>query len=586
MRILKPISKEKRLKNIEKIKHNFFVFDTETTKLEPIPKNFVFGVIYGWNFQKVIYTIQDFKNEFKKVKYKNKFIFAHNAEFDLLTIFGNLYKNLDSKAIFNGKFITATKDGVKFCDSLNIYPSSLEKIGEIVGLKKLDNQKVKTNKLTKKNITENDIKYCIRDCEIIFNALLEIFENVGAIKMTISSLAMFDFRQNYIKENLFYSDLVDEFYNSYYGGRTECFKMGETNANVYDINSLYPYIMEKIIFPDVRNLKKETKVSVEYLHYLLKNYEGMCKIKVFHKDSYFGFLPFRSDKLLFPIGTFETIVNFNELRFAIKHNIIDILNVEYVVYSNRMETIFKDFVNINYNLRVESKNELEKFIIKLKLNSLYGKFGQRMKYQSEYFEQIPFDIMLELDKTEKYYELKLFNEKRNDCFLILENEKYKNSFFSIPTFSSYITSEARIKLLQSLLDNEKNGVVYCDTDSVFLEGEFIGDIGKNLGQFKKENKTITEIRGLKNYCYYDLDKINPYMFHVEQLETIKGINKNSIKIKDNVYINTQYFKTKESLRRNKESGTKKVTEKNLSNIYDKRIILQDGKNTLPLNFNN
>lgn len=43
------------------IRQEFYVFDTETTKLEPIPENFVFGVIYGWNYRKVIYSVEDFK---------------------------------------------------------------------------------------------------------------------------------------------------------------------------------------------------------------------------------------------------------------------------------------------------------------------------------------------------------------------------------------------------------------------------------------------------------------------------------------------------------------------------------------------
>ena len=104
MRILR---KAKVKDYMNKLKYNFFVFDTETTKLEPMPKNFVFGVIYGFNYQKVIYSVADFKKEFNHKRYENKFIFAHNAEFDLLTIFGNIIINIDNSAVFNGRFITA-----------------------------------------------------------------------------------------------------------------------------------------------------------------------------------------------------------------------------------------------------------------------------------------------------------------------------------------------------------------------------------------------------------------------------------------------------------------------------------------------
>jgi DNA polymerase III epsilon subunit-like protein len=106
--------------NIDDIKDKFFVFDTETTSLEPQPKNFVFGVIYGWNFYKVIKSVEDFKREFELTKYNKKYIFAHNAEFDLLTIFGNIIMNIDAGAVFNGKFIMAKYNGITFADSMNI----------------------------------------------------------------------------------------------------------------------------------------------------------------------------------------------------------------------------------------------------------------------------------------------------------------------------------------------------------------------------------------------------------------------------------------------------------------------------------
>lgn len=578
MRTLKKVSKPK---SIENIKNKFFVFDTETTKLEPQPKNFVFGVIYGYNFYKVIKTVSEFKKEFQKKKYKGKYIFAHNAEFDLSVIYGNIYKNVDSKAIFNGKFICAKKNDITFGDSLNIYPSSLEKIGEIVGLKKLDNQKVKAQKLRKNNITQEDIKYCIRDCEIVFTALLEIFEDVGAIKLTISSLAMFDFRNKYLKNDLIFSDLVDEFYDSYYGGRTECFKLGIVDCEVFDINSLYPKIMEEIIFPDIRTLKKISKLDLKYFFHLLKNFEGLASIEVEHKETYFGFLPYRDKKLLFPVGNFTTVANFNEIRFALQHNAIEIKKVNYVVYANPVESIFKQFVLDNYRLRKETNKELKKLIHKLKPNSLYGKWAQRVKNSCEYFDMIPYHIIDELEKTEKFYELKIFNHNRNDCFLITENEKFKNSFFSIPVFSSYITSGARIKILENLLANENNNVCYCDTDSIFLEKKFIGKVGNELGEFKKENKKVIEIKGLKNYVYIENENLESHMFYFDVKETIKGINKNSVKISDNVYINTQYFKTKESLRRTKETGSKKEITKELKQVYDKRIILSDN-NTKPI----
>lgn len=571
---MRTLKKQNDSKHIDKIKNNFFVFDTETTKLEPMKKNFVFCVLYGYNFTKVFKTQKEFLTEIQKPKYKKKYIFAHNAEFDLTVIFGNIYKHCDNSAVFNGRFISADYNGVKFADSLNIYEASVKKIGEITGLQKIENEKVKKGGLTKKNLTQSDIDYCIRDCQIIFDALLKIFEYVGCIKLTLSSLSLYNFRNKFLTENIMFSDLVDEFYNSYYGGRTEVFKLGKCNAEVFDINSLYPFVMQKMFFPDIRNLKKETKVDIKYLLYCIKYHEGLAKVTIEHKYNYFGFLPYKDEKLLFPVGKFTGIWNFNEIRFALKHEVIEIKDVDYIVYSNPVSSPFTDFVNEHYNKRLNAKNDLDAWIEKYTLNKLYGRFAMRMKYETTYYENIPYELIEELEKTEKYHILKTFSEKRPDCFLITENEKFKNSFFSIPAWSSYITSQARIVLLSALLENE-DSVLYCDTDSLFCASGFVGRIDKDIGCFKKEPKQILEIRGLKNYVYKDLKTD-------EVKESIKGINKNAIKLSEGRYLIKKYYKTKESLRRSKDAGKSFEMIKELRHEYDKRVVNKSNGQTKPI----
>lgn len=565
--------------DISKIKYNFFVFDTETTKLEPMPKNFVFGVIRGYSFSKVLYSVEEFKKEFENPIYKNKYIFAHNAEFDLLSIFGNIITEVDNSAVFNGKFIAAKYDNnITFGDSMNIYPASVEKIGAMMGLQKLDNIKVRTQGLRKDNITNEDIEYCKRDCEIVFKALLQMFESIGVIKLTVPSLAMFQFRANYLPKDIVFSELVDEFYESYYGGRTEAFRIGKVKAKVYDINSLYPYAMIHTIFPDVKHLHKILDLNVKYLLYLIDTYEGLAKVTVRHKETYFGYLPVRmeinkSEKLVFPVGEFETIVNFNELRFALDEGVVEILKVEYAIYGNPVESPFVDFVNDNYNKRLQTPNELDKTIYKLIMNSLYGRFAMRMKMSTTYYDDLPYTIIKELELADKFYDLQLFNIERNDCYLITENEQMKNSFFSIPTYSSYITSYARVKLLKAMIANEKNNVCYCDTDSIFLMDIFDGKLSNDIGDWKVEPKIVIEVNGLKNYKYENEAG--------EETTVIKGISRNSTKISEGKYSTTKYYKTKQSIVQNKEAGQQFEQTKTLRHIYDKRTILEDG-NTKPI----
>lgn len=560
--------------DISKIKYNFFVFDTETTKLEPMPKNFVFGVIKGFNFSKVLYSVEEFKKEFENPIYKNKYIFAHNAEFDLLSIFGNIITEVDNSAVFNGKFITAKyKNNITFGDSMNIYPASVEKIGAMMGLQKLDNTKVKSQKLRKDNITPEDIDYCKRDCEIVYKALLKMFESIGVIKLTVPSLAMFQFRSKYLPKDIVFSEVVDDFYESYYGGRTEAFRIGTVKAEVYDINSLYPFAMIHTIFPDVKHLHKVLDLTPKYLLYLLENYEGLAKVTVRHKETYFGYLPVRmeinkSEKLVFPVGEFTTTVNFNELFFAVDEGVVEIIKVHYAIYANPVESPFVTFVNDNYKKRLQADNELDKTIYKLVMNSLYGRFAMKMKMSTTYYDDLPYAIIAELEQADKFYDLQLFNIERNDCYLITENEQMKNSFFSIPAYSSYITSFARVKLLKAMLANESQKVCYCDTDSIFLMNSFNGNVSEDIGDFKKEPKIVTEINGLKNYKYINGEG--------KETTVIKGISRNSIKVSENSWKTKKYYKTKQSIVQSKEAGESFEQIKTLRHVYDKRTILANG----------
>lgn len=587
MRILR---KTKRKTDISKIKEKIFVIDTETTCLEPQPKNFVFGVIYGHDGHKVIDSVEDFKNEFNKSKYKGRYIFAHNAEFDLTTLFGNIYQNMDNAAIFNGKFICAKYNDITFADSMNIYPASVKKIGEIIGLSKLDNPKVSGEGLTRENMTLEDVDYCVRDCEIIYEALIRIFEMTGTIKITLAGLSLMDYRMNYLDKDTYISPLADEFFKSYYGGRTEAFYIGNVNAVVYDINSMYPYVMQRMKFPDPGRLRKEKRVSKEFLVYLMKYYEGLASVTVRHRDHFFGHLPVKvklsgMDKLIFPVGEFHTVVNFNELRFAVEVKAVEILKIHYVIYGKGIQSPFREFIMDKYSQRIKTENQLDKLILKLQMNSLYGKFGQKTKYKTVYYPEIPYDLISRMQKKKKFVEVKTFNSDRTDCFLITENKTNIFGYYSVPLYASYITSEARLFLLKNLLANEKNNVVYCDTDSIFVDNSdrvFSGTIANHLGAFKLECKNVTQIRGLKNYTYTD-EKNNSF-------DVIKGISKNSTKTVDiatgqSSYTTRKYYKTIQSLRQNKEAGQGYEQKKILAKVYDKRQVLLDGSTrplTMPL----
>lgn len=567
--------------------NTFYVFDVETGTKNPDgsiqwelnarPESFQFGVIYGHNYSKVIHTLEDFKLTLCEPRFKNAIVFAHNATYDLTTIYGNIFE-LDHKALFVGsRFISATNGNCKFADSLNIVKSSVEKMGKMIGVQKptLGNDVL----FSKDGITADEINRCYTDCYIVWQVLFQIFTFAGNIKITQASLAMNYYRAYHLPYNIEASDKVKDFWQSYYGGRTEAFKIGKVNAAVIDVNSMYPFVMRETTFPNPKNLKEKINPSLSDCKMLLRTSAGLAYCTVEHLPHWFGFLPVKKNgKLMFPIGTFSGCWNFNELQYAIETGYVKLLSVDRIVFSDPMESPFVDFVNTLYKIRVTSKDDLEIYRIKIFLNSLYGKFAQRIENETIYIKDIGAQIkeIQEYHKKGRLVSLDYFNPSRNDCFITLKKNKAIEPSYAIPSFASYITSAARIVLMKKLKELENLSPVYCDTDSIFFEQSKGVKSEYQLGGWKLENKIVTEIRGLKNYSETKPDG--------SIFDRIKGIPSKSKIIAPNTFEYYNLLQTKEALRRNMKAGVLTRREKFISNMYDKRTVLNNGE-TKPIKYN-
>lgn len=561
------------------INSSFFVLDIETNGLIAQPEAFVFACLYGYQTELYFYDIESLKKEFLKHKYKGKYIFVHNAEFDYNVLFGNIITGLDKSAIYNGSsFIMATNGVCKFADSLNIYKTSVKELGKIVGLEKLEiEQSYLKGKVIE--ITEQMKEYCKRDCNIVYLALQEIFNFVGSIKPTLASLALALFKNKYLEYDLDYeSDFTDLFFNSYYGGRCEAFKIGKTNACYYDVNSMYPWAMKQI-YPNPKKFKYEKNISEKRFFFLSKYYEGLAFVRLFHVEHYFGFLPVKyQNKLLFPTGKIEGWYNLNELRFAIEHGVITNIECIEIYYSTEiLESPFINYIDSLFEIKNNSEG-IERTNAKLFLNSLYGKFAEKEKKEKTYYDEIPLELLSKYDSLGINYDVQMFNSERLDCYIETESTNKDKKTHVIPMFSSYITSYARIKLLTYLLKWQKYNPVYCDTDSIMLEHEPDYISSNDIGEFKREKEIITEIKGLKNYTYLKDGKEN---------KKLKGVPSKAEKTEnENEYKYIKLVKAKSAIRRKQKTGSQEIIIKKISNNYDKRKIIDNFGNTKPIHFNN
>lgn len=547
------------------------------------PESFIFAVIYGFNYTRICWSIDEVKKVLLEPRFYKRKIFAHNGGgYDYNAIYDNIFF-VDPKAIFNGKFISFSNGNCTFADSTNIFVGqSIAKIGKQIGKEKIgmSGGDYTNSDWSKPKQKARDINGCIRDCEILYDALIQYFEFAGDIKITQASLSLTYFQRFHLEHDIEYNENVEYFWDSYYGGRTEAFKIGPTNASVIDVNSMYSYIMRETLFPNPKFLKVEENVDTNYfLQNILPHFEGIVYATVSHKDVWLGGLPVRhKQKLLFPVGVFEGAWNFNEIRACISFGLVSIKRITRVVYSEPMQSPFIKFVDTGFAIKLDATirgNKFEEDRIKRFLNSLYGKFGQRITEEYIYIDDVEKNIDLIRDYQKKKLLIKLdyFNADRNDAFLVVKSVVGKSISCSIPSFSSYITSGARVLILKKLLEMEKNRPIYCDTDSIFYEIDDGIESSKALGEWKKEDKIVTHIHGLKNYEYNYFDKDEGKQKHIHR---IKGVPAKRVKTGENEFEYFNLIKTKESLRRGIDAGIQVKRTKKLKGTYNKRIVDKDG----------
>ena len=139
---------------------------------------------------------------------------------------------------------------------------------------------------------------------------------------------------------------------------------------------LYPSVMLNE-FPLSSSVKSVPFPLLKFINM----YEGVTECEVMTpKNMNIPLLPLRIDgKLKFPIGNFKGVWNNVELRKALSIG-YKIRPIKQIIYTETFKP-FDTFVNAFYNKRLEFKkeNNAMELVMKLILNSLYGKFAQKEK---------------------------------------------------------------------------------------------------------------------------------------------------------------------------------------------------------------
>jgi len=475
----------------------------------------------------------------------------NGCKFDYLFFLPRFIKMYSSYIIGDFSNLKMIRVGmVKMLDYRNIVPfGSLSRlaIDWKVDHKKGDFNHALVNKDTVDSIITQATEYCFKDCIVLKELFQKFSDNLKLIDerlskvdfMTISGLSLKVYKMLYLKTTLhgLSGILLNQFRESYFGGyvcTNRKYVKGE--INYYDINSSYPYRMTKKL---PVQMEAEIVVRRDIDHEFNDDTAYYVDIFEFNEDVILPYFPVRCIEvsrgagLIYPLQDNTTPIfrwGF-EINMAKSNNHLKrIRSIKEVSF--RMEYACRDYIEKIYAARLQSKaegNESLSTMYKLLMNSLSGKFGQKTELPVKYcnYDEL-MDFLRFNQRLTSIVDIKKIDdgvwsikydpnhfENPYDANMpenvVLENEE---SIGTLVYIIGYITAGARIELVRHFR-NMMDKVIYCDTDSIFFEGEMMDIDANKLGALKRENtKPISEIicLGPKMYMYHSGDDDYKFRF--------------------------------------------------------------------------
>ena len=402
-------------------------------------------------------------------------------------------------------FCTKGKSILRFIDSFRIASVSLKKFSESFAP---ETQKIALNMLPE-DLKSYDrsayYEYLERDVIALKNSYFTFMNQFSEYKLgknppiTAASLAMKVFKNHLGDRVILTSSKKTREYErkSYFGGVCYISEPCNREVNIYDINSMYPYVMQSSDFP------------VSYVGHWCErfnsDYQGLwyCSIT----EDYPG-LPFTfevENRTLSRSGCFildrETILYFQSKNVAV--------DIHYGYQYLRSARLFEYYSELyNQRLLAQQQGETGKaFALKIILNSLYGKFGQKDEGKT---------IVSYSQAKEK--QLLADNIPFNTDSRFIMFDEYREAKTAFPAIASLVTLRARL-LLRKLSDGVD--VIYADTDSLHIPIEQTLPTSTDLGALKLEYSGRAVYIAKKLYTLLDTGK----MVH-------KGVPKGCLTIDD------------------------------------------------------
>lgn len=562
-----------------KLKDNFnfykiITFDTETYKFEYTTEEkqiFAIGCFYDGKSPYFVYDTNDIDKVIQRllIKYEKISIFAHNFDFDLQVsnllpkLLQHEYLHMKSSIKILDKIIYVKFKNkhhiLQFIDSMNYFNAKLSALAEMIGYKKqwdIDDYSLNGEDWNNKVKNEGALA-CYEDCKILYEFLEKFIMTPDfSFSISLASISMNTYRKNYQNKIIsFPKFLINEALESYHGGIVLAYILGYAERlHYYDINSLYPYVMQhykysykfnkeinefKYLYDDIKN------ESMNYLLNVTYSVNGHSPIFTYYDNK---LIPFLENTQWITGKEYAKLYDLNA-------NLLINKAYEFFNYD-----LFSEFVTDFYKKRKSANTKYESLFFKLILNSLYGKFGQHkarseLKLIEELENNIQFILNEEgINQNKQRLDINGITYAIYDKFVSVRKElpiRYN------PLIASEITANARLLNFNMSEIIKWENLYYTDTDSFMtdkiLNSEYISD--NELGKLKEVMSTQFKIHGNKDYEYLEDNKWKRILKGVPEKALIENniaTYKSFSKIKSNKYINEVIIKqiTKELTREN------------------------------------
>lgn len=394
---------------------------------------------------------------------------------------------------------------VNFTDLQNYYQCSLESVGNSVGISKgiWDNVRRSDSELK---------EYCRNDVEILKRAYIGLVqkwetEDNGNWQFSAAGLAYSHFRHKYMVDKIAVHNHANAQaleWASLYGGEVRCWYRGKVQGTVkhYDINSLYPSVMQDQIYPTAL-VDYIFEPNARQFNRYVEQFAAIAEVKLATGT---GHYPVKyKGKICYPIGKFTTTLAGPELISALERgHIVGCTAMALYTYAPIFKRYTLEWWERKATCKRHGDTAGEKFC-KLMLNSLPAKWAQR----TPQWENEPRVDVVRPWKTFPWKdpETGITHLARSVGWVGQVARHRVATEHSFPAIYAFVTSYARERMRALRADVAPSHLYYQDTDALIISKEIVDSgelshwaIGDGLGEWREVGTyEQAEFRGPKNY---------------------------------------------------------------------------------------